>query len=169
MTSPLVTLRSDDTAGWALGVKELERLVDDLARHPAEWQASIRFGASERWWTRLRSDDLVDVWLLTWVRDTGTNLHDHGDSAGAFTVVSGELEEVRPDDTGSLLGTRLAAGSSRGIERGVVHDVRCPTPLPTISIHAYSPPLEHMTFYAAGAGGAYPVKTVSTRPQGALA
>jgi Cysteine dioxygenase type I len=152
-----------------LDVTRLAELVTSLAGEPSEWQSNIRFGTADRWWTRLHGDEASDVWLLTWVHDTGTDLHDHGDSAGAFTVVSGELEEVRPKADGGLVTTRLFAGAVRTIAPGAVHDVRSPSALPAISIHAYSPPLRTMTFYEAGKGGPRPTRTVSTRSKGDLA
>jgi mannose-6-phosphate isomerase-like protein (cupin superfamily) len=157
------------TSTTGLSPTSLASLVSELAKHPAEWLASVRFGAEERWWTRLRGDDVVDVWLLTWVPDTGTELHDHGNSAGAFTVVSGMLEEVRPEGpNGELVATRLHAGAVRAISRGVVHDVRSPSVIPAISIHAYSPPLREMTFYAQSESGPQPTRTVTTEAEGDL-
>jgi hypothetical protein len=152
-----------------LSTDDLATLVCELADNPRLWQSQVRFGTDERWWTRLRGDDVVDIWLLTWVLDTGTDLHDHGASAGAFVVVGGELEEVRPtEQTTDLVATRLAAGAVRRVERGAVHDVRCPSRLPAISIHAYSPPLREMTFYAPTDSGPLPTRTVATRTEGAL-
>ena len=43
----------------------------------------------ERWFTRLHGDDELDVWLISWVPERSTELHDHGGSLGALTVVSG--------------------------------------------------------------------------------
>jgi mannose-6-phosphate isomerase-like protein (cupin superfamily) len=152
-----------------LSADDLAFLVSELADRPADWQSQVRFGSSDRWWTRLRGDDTVDIWLLTWVTDTGTDLHDHGESAGAFTVVSGTLEEVRPDGpNGELVVTPLQAGDVRAIGRGVVHDVRSPSLAPTISIHAYSPPLREMTFYEQGEWGPQPTRTVTTETEGDL-
>jgi mannose-6-phosphate isomerase-like protein (cupin superfamily) len=155
--------------GTPLSVENLASLVRELADNPASWQTAVRFADGERWWTRLHSDADVDVWLLTWVRDTGTDLHDHGASAGAFTVVSGVLEEVRPDGPGGgLTVTTLRAGDVRGVEPGVVHDVRSPSLVPAISIHAYSPPLREMTFYEQRDSGPEPTRTVATQPEGTL-
>ncbi|MBV9484645.1 MAG: cysteine dioxygenase family protein [Frankiaceae bacterium] len=151
-----------------LSVDDLETLVSELAEEPAKWQARIRFGTEQRWWTRLFGDDTVDVWLLTWVQDTGTDLHDHGESVGAFTVISGELEEVRPDGNGGLRATPVSPGEVCRIERGDVHDVRSPSRKPAVSIHAYSPPLREMTFYEQHPNGPAPVKTVSTESEGDL-
>jgi hypothetical protein len=156
------------TLAQPLSVDNLAALVREIADNPSSWQAEVRFAADERWWTRLHSEDSVDVWLLTWVQDTGTDLHDHGDSAGAFTVVSGLLEEVRPALDGTLAVTRLHTGEVRQIERGAVHDVRSPSRTPAISIHAYSPPLREMTFYEQRESGPTPTRTVSTQTSGSL-
>jgi hypothetical protein len=154
------------TLATPLDVDSLADLVRDVANDPARWQTEVRFSADERWWTRLYGDESVDVWLLTWVQDTGTDLHDHGDSAGAFTVVSGILDEVRPaESAGELVTNRLQPGEVRKISRGTVHDVRSPNTLPAISIHAYSPPLREMTFYSHGASGPEPTRTVATNGQ----
>ena len=32
----------------------------------------------ERWHVRLICDDRVDVWLISWTTDQGTQMHDHG-------------------------------------------------------------------------------------------
>jgi mannose-6-phosphate isomerase-like protein (cupin superfamily) len=144
-----------------LTVDDLTTLVADVADEPAAWQEKIRFCSDHRWWIRLRGDDVVDVWLMTWVQDTATDLHDHGASAGAFVVVSGELEEVTPGYDG-LDSARVLSGEVRGVERGAVHDVRSPSASPAISIHAYSPPLREMTFYEQREGSPQPTRTVPT-------
>jgi mannose-6-phosphate isomerase-like protein (cupin superfamily) len=156
------------TLAQPISVDHLAALVREVADNPATWQTEVRFAADERWWTRLHSDESVDIWLLTWVRDTGTDLHDHGDSAGAFTVVSGLLEEVRPGVDGSLAVTKIQVGEVREVERGAVHDVRSPSRTPAISIHAYSPPLREMTFYEQRDSGPTPTRTVTTQPEGDL-
>ncbi|MFD3041897.1 cysteine dioxygenase [Mycolicibacterium senegalense] len=105
----------------------------------------------DRWYTRLSGDDEVEVWLISWVPDKSTELHDHGGSLGALTVVSGALRETRWD--GSLLRQRrLTAGDQAAFPLGWVHDVvHAPAPVtvtgPTLSVHAYSPPLTAMSYY----------------------
>ncbi len=106
----------------------------------------------ERWFTRLHGDDELDVWLISWVPDRSTELHDHGGSLGALTVVSGSLAETRWDGDGSAAPTvdrrrsgRLPArlGARRGVGAG--SGSRCAGP--TLSVHAYSPPLTAMSYY----------------------
>ncbi|WP_330183784.1 cysteine dioxygenase [Nocardia sp. NBC_01503] len=111
--------------------------------------------AERRWAVRLLADDEVELWLISWVADIATELHDHAGSLGALTVLSGALSEFRW--TGTELRRRtLAAGDQASFPLGWVHDVvRAPAaeadtsgPLdPTLSVHAYSPPLTAMSYY----------------------
>jgi len=109
--------------------------------------------ANERWFTQLHGDDELDVWLISWVPERSTALHDHGGSLGALTVVSGALRETRWDGA-ALRRRRLGAGDQAAFPLGWVHDVvwapdrDTSAPIgPTLSVHAYSPPLTAMSYY----------------------
>jgi hypothetical protein len=107
--------------------------------------------ADHRWYTRLHSDDELDVWLISWVPDRSTELHDHGGSLGAMTLLSGSLHEFRWDGR-ELRLRRLDAGDQAAFPLGWVHDVVWApdvpaSPAPTLSVHAYSPPLTAMSYY----------------------
>jgi hypothetical protein len=113
--------------------------------------------AGDRWYTRIHGDDELDVWLISWVPDHATELHDHGGSLGALTLVSGALDEFRWDGE-VLRRRRLKAGDQAAFPLGWVHDViwaPAPAPVtapaapvtPTLSVHAYSPPLTAMSYY----------------------
>ena len=127
-----------------------DRVADDVL--------SGRFGhvlpaeglpTDERWYARVHGDDELDIWLISWVPGRATELHDHGGSLGALTVVSGALAETRWDGE-ALRHRRLSAGSQAAFPLGWVHDVvRAPGPVigPTLSVHAYSPPLTAMSYY----------------------
>ena len=111
---------------------------------------------SRRWFTRIHGDEELDVWLISWVPGQPTELHDHGGSLGALTVISGSLNEYRWDGR-ALRRRRLDAGDQAGFPLGWVHDVvwaprvvTGPIPAPdepTLSVHAYSPPLTAMSYY----------------------
>lgn len=106
--------------------------------------------ADHRWFRRLHTDDDLDVWLISWAAGHTTELHDHGGSLGALTVLSGALREHRWD--GYRLRTRrLGAGDQAGFPLGWVHDVVSAavahSPEATLSVHAYSPPLTAMSYY----------------------
>ena len=99
--------------------------------------------ADARWFTRLHADDELDVWLISWKPGLTTELHDHGGSLGALTVISGELNEHRWDGH-RMRSRRLAAGDQAAFPLGWVHDVAGDA----LSVHAYSPPLTVMSYYA---------------------
>lgn len=100
-----------------------------------------------RWFTRLHADDELDVWLISWAGGHTTELHDHGGSLGALTVLSGVLHEYRWAGRDLRL-RRLAAGDQAAFPLGWVHDVGTPdTDDPCLSVHAYSPPLTVMSYY----------------------
>ena len=102
----------------------------------------------ERWFTRLHSDDELDVWLISWVPNQATELHDHGGSLGALTLLNSALNELRWDGL-RLRRRRLNAGDQAGFPLGWVHDVTwAPAEqAPALSVHAYSPPLIAMSYY----------------------
>jgi hypothetical protein len=107
----------------------------------------------DRWFVRLHGDDEVDVWLISWVPGHRTELHDHGGSLGALTLLSGSLDEFRWDGE-RLRRRRLEAGDQAAFPLGWVHDVVWaptaavpPAADHTLSVHAYSPPLTVMSYY----------------------
>jgi len=112
--------------------------------------------AERRWFTRLRCDDELDVWLISWAPGQATELHDHCGSLGAMTVISGALHEYRWAGD-RLRHRRLTAGDQAAFPLGWVHDVAWAQPespaqslapeTPTLSVHAYSPPLTAMSYY----------------------
>lgn len=123
--------------------------------------AQVRTGAHEvvtdperRWYRRLYADPFVDLWLISWATEQATELHDHAGSLGALTVVSGELEESRwVSAEGGLRRRRLRAGRGAAFGLGHVHDVVNTAPDHAVSVHAYSPPLTAMSYYAVDVDG----------------
>jgi predicted metal-dependent enzyme (double-stranded beta helix superfamily) len=121
-----------------------------------------------RWSQRLHADDHLDVWLISWATDQAAELHDHGGSLGALTVVRGGLTEWRwtpgRDDDGDCAAEELPArgpglrrrvvdaGRSVAFGLGHVHDVSNRARESAVSVHAYSPPLSAMSYYAVAGG-----------------
>lgn len=114
----------------------------------------IDYNAEQRWHQRIYRDRRVDVWLISWLPTQGTQLHDHGGSAGAFTVVSGTLSEaVYVPSRNGLSERDQPAGRSVGFDGRYVHDVRNTSDRPAVSVHAYSHPLTSMNYYDVGPSG----------------
>jgi predicted metal-dependent enzyme (double-stranded beta helix superfamily) len=151
----------------ATGARTLQRrplnaiqLVDHVRWFADEVRAGrypyVQYDAQNRWHQRLYRDQRLDIWLISWLPSQGTQLHDHGGSAGAFEVLTGQLSEAvfRPDPArGSLTEYLRHAGTALGFGPRYVHDVRNLSDQPAVSVHAYSPPLTSMNFYDVNADG----------------
>jgi hypothetical protein len=134
-----------------LSIRELVELTRGIAAEVAAGDHTVHDDPSVRWHTRLRSGAYADLWLISWPQHQAAELHDHGGSLGALTVVRGTLTEHRwlPARGGParLVPRRLPAGAEAGFPVGYVHDVVNTDPAPALSVHAYSPPLTAMSYY----------------------
>ena len=159
MTSTLLspsaaTVRRTGAAGLAAA----------LAAAAPRWQHLVEYRPESRW-TRLlpaaEAADVLDpalhadladaqVWLLSWLPEQGTPLHDHGTSAGAFSVVQGTLTErvVAAGRTAVHDTTAdLSAGRVRYFGPHYVHQVTNTAAEPAVSVHVYTPGLAWMNTY----------------------
>ncbi|GAA2565665.1 cysteine dioxygenase family protein [Winogradskya consettensis] len=127
------------------------------AADQASWLVKPQFDAAERWYHRLAEEIDHEVWLLTWLPGQGTDLHDHGGSAGAFHVFSGSLIEetvaVSPGHAPRVTARELGEGAGRRFGTRHIHRITNRSNQPAISIHAYGPALTTMTRYRIGAAG----------------
>ena len=130
----------------------LTELATRLARARRLWQPHVVHHPDERQPVRLFGTDLCEAWVIGWMPGQGVELHDHGDAAGALSVIDGTLVDLVAIDR-RLRPRSLSAGTTILLPAGTVHDVVAPGPEPATSIHVYSPPLTSMTFYE-GPGGA---------------
>ena len=132
-------------------------VAQQYAADPASWLVAPHFNAAERWYHRLAAADDHEVWLLTWLPGQGTDLHDHGGSAGAFHVFSGALTEdtvtVSPGRPPRITARELGEGAGRRFGTRHIHRITNRSNRPAISIHAYAPALTSMTRYRIGASG----------------
>ncbi|WP_165960388.1 cysteine dioxygenase [Actinocrispum wychmicini] len=131
-----------------LPVRHLRRLVDDIAKSPEIWLSAVRFDLDHRYCLRLRRDDQHEVWLICWDIGQDTLLHDHGGSVGAFAIARGALmEDFGTINSATLRTRRHPTGTAVGFGADYLHNLVNVGMDPTISIHAYSPPLRVMNFY----------------------
>jgi rhodanese-related sulfurtransferase/quercetin dioxygenase-like cupin family protein len=107
------------------------------------WLDRVRLRADRRWYERLYYGTEYDVWLISWMPGQSTGFHDHGGSSGAFFVAAGTLEERRPGEQSRV----ITAGDFCAFGPDYPHHVRNASKAPSISIHAYSPPLTEMNEY----------------------
>ncbi|MEU4559324.1 cysteine dioxygenase family protein [Actinoplanes sp. NPDC023936] len=151
----------------AVGVR-LDHLAiaQRFAASPDRWPVAPRFDASERWYHRLAVADDYEVWLLTWLPGQGTEIHDHGGSAGAFHVFRGTLTEDTVATGGGATGggatghraprvvsRELGEGAGRRFGEHHVHRMTNLSTQPAVSVHVYGPALTTMTKYRLGPAG----------------
>jgi len=97
-------------------------------------------------WVELDSSPEIQIWLLSWPAGTHNDWHDHGESVGAFQVISGTLLEQTSRNHRREFRT-LIAGEGRSFEQNHLHhlaNVRAGTAL---SVHVYAPRLTTTTRY----------------------
>jgi predicted metal-dependent enzyme (double-stranded beta helix superfamily) len=122
-----------------------------------QWPVAPRFNPVDRWFHRLAIADDHEVWLLTWLPGQGTDLHDHGGSAGAFLVFGGSLTEdtfaLTPGAPPRIISRDLGEGAGRRFGARHIHRVINRSSRPAISIHVYGPALTAMTRYQISSRG----------------
>jgi hypothetical protein len=119
----------------------------------AEWPIAPRFDPVERWYHRLAVADDYEVWLLTWMPGQGTEIHDHGGSAGAFHVHAGTIAEDTVSVHGGtprVVSRELGEGASRRFGSHHIHRIENRSSRPAVSVHVYGPALTSMTKYRLG-------------------
>jgi predicted metal-dependent enzyme (double-stranded beta helix superfamily) len=136
-----------------LSQARLREIVREVAAQRPGWRSLVRYDPAQRWYQLLQQHDDHEIWLLSWLPGQSTGFHDHGWSAGAFTVAEGCLAE-----RGARRGrprrrsVAVTAGAARSFGPWYIHDVRNSSGAPAVSVHAYSPPLTGMQRFDLVAG-----------------
>ncbi len=129
--------------------RELRDLTSFVASELTTGLLSIlEYSAERRWWARLGLTEGVELWLLSWLPGQGTEPHDHGGSAGSFTVLTGKLNEDYRYPAGPIRSAVRTTGDALGFGSGRAHQVTNPFDAPAATVHAYSPPLVPTREYA---------------------
>jgi hypothetical protein len=131
----------------ALGPLALLDLLQDYVGETASFLPLAPPDLDERRFELLELTDDFDIWAIHWPQGRGLDLHDHGGAAGALWVVEGSLEEHYIGVGATVARRSIVAGGGAAFGPSYVHDVVNVETTPATSVHAYSPPLESMTFY----------------------
>jgi len=164
MTSTLLPTSASPTSDVTTRRTGAAGLAAALATAAPAWLDRVAYRSGSRWTGLLPTSDaaaVVDpalhpeladaqIWLLSWLTDQGTPLHDHGTSGGAFAVVRGNLTErvvgaARNGIHESQL--ELTAGRIRHFGPHYVHQVTNVHAEPAVSVHVYTPGLAWMNTY----------------------
>jgi len=153
--TPALTLASPGID--QLSPAQLLRTARLFAADPA-LQCLVDPAGKESRWVELESSPDLQIWLLSWPAGTHNDWHDHGESVGAFQVVSGTLLEQTSRKHRREFRT-LIAGQGRSFEQNHLHllaNVRAGTAL---SVHVYAPRLTATTRYEITPTGLQPMAT----------
>jgi rhodanese-related sulfurtransferase len=137
-SNTVITAKNELRALWRTP-EELADIASQFASSDG-WMDRVRLRTEHRWYERLYQGPYHDIWGISWLPGQSTGFHDHGESAGAFVVATGILEEHRPGEQPLV----IPQGKPRAFGPDYAHDVRNASLAPAISIHAYSPPLSEM-------------------------
>ena len=140
---------------------QLRSVATALAARRDLWSDLVVRDPDVRWYLALHRSRSVGVWLLAWERGQDTNWHDHGGSSGSLALCEGNLTEQYRTPSGRMSRRQLAQGQAIAFGPGHVHNVGHLGAGPATSIHAYSPPLVAMTYYAAVGDGLVARQTVA--------
>ena len=133
-------------------------VASGLAGVAVPWSATSAEPPATRVYERLLVAEQYDVWLIHWPPGASLGLHDHGGSAGAFCVVSGELRERAHHADGATTDRVVVDGEGAVFGPTRLHAISNPNATTATSVHVYSPPLEQMAFYDPGSAPSPPVR-----------
>jgi rhodanese-related sulfurtransferase/predicted metal-dependent enzyme (double-stranded beta helix superfamily) len=145
-----------------LSMPQLRTVTTALVAQRELWADLVVHDPDVRWYLPLHRSNSCDVWLLAWERGQNTDWHDHGGSSGSFAVAMGTVVEEYRVPSGRRMARRLlGAAQAVAFGPGHVHDVAHGGGESAATIHAYSPPLSAMTYYAATDYGLIARETVA--------
>lgn len=137
----------------SLTTEQLERFAADLAAMPDRWQHLVRHADDARVYELIWDDEDVNAWVICWTEDQDTGFHDHEESAAGIAVISGFVREERLRLGFSPVGRELGPSSTFSVPSAAIHRVLHAGDGPSVTIHAYSPPLTRTGAYRVGPEG----------------
>ncbi|KAA0940245.1 cupin domain-containing protein [Streptomyces apricus] len=129
--------------------RELLELARGVGEQEDAWQECLGGCAQERSYASYFLNEYVGVWIIEWREDAhDTGYHDHDRSCGGVHVARGAIRHEKLRLGQRPVGTRVDAGDGFCFDRTAIHRMRRePGAGPTVTVHAYSPPLEHTGQY----------------------
>lgn len=130
-----------------LDTEVLIAIAAGLAEVSPAWDLRPGESQGERHYERILVTPSYEAWRIHWPAGTSLDLHDHGESAGAFAIVDGRLDETTLQ-RGQAITRALDAGHVSSFDTGCIHGVANRGLQGATSIHVYSPPIASMNYYA---------------------
>ncbi len=133
-------------AARPVGADVLAAIAAGLAAVTVPWELGPGDIPTTRRFHRVLATDAYEAWVICWPSGESLDMHDHGGSAGAFSVVSGELDEATIE-AGVRVVQTFTPGETAAFGASRVHAVANRGGTVATSVHVYSPPLSSMMYY----------------------
>jgi hypothetical protein len=144
-----------DPPDHELSPEELAKIAALVGQAPELWEDDLRKTTVERTYVDVFTNEHLGVWAISWMADGhDTGFHDHAQSGGAVYVVRGAIrhEHLRIGDR--PVGKAVPEGETFRFDSTFIHRMRRePDAGPTVTVHAYSPPLTDTGQYEECADG----------------
>ena len=137
----------------SLSIEALEGLVERLAAETERWQHLVRHDSDARIYELIWQHEDANAWLICWSEDQDTGFHDHDESAAAIHVLDGRVREDRLRLSAPPETRVSVAGETFTVPPSAIHRVRHAGAGPSVTIHAYSPPLSRVGAYRVRGNG----------------
>jgi hypothetical protein len=135
-----------------VGTDVLAAIAAGLAAVTVPWELGLGEVPTERRFHRVLATEAYEAWVICWPSGESLDVHDHGGSAGAFSIVSGDLDEATIESGVTVVRT-FAPGDTAAFGASRVHAVANRGDAVATSVHVYSPPLSSMMDYESDDSG----------------
>ncbi|MEW9547443.1 hypothetical protein [Nonomuraea sp. NPDC050783] len=122
---------------------KLQQVARAVAGRPALWRDGLDREADRRTYVEVFTSDHLGVWAISWMADDhDTGFHDHDRSCGAVHVAQGTIRHEHLRLGERPVGVAVPAGEGFCFDETFIHRMRRdPGAGPTVTVHAYAPPL----------------------------
>ena len=133
-----------------IGADELADVARRVAERPDLWEPTLDPTRERRTYSEVYTGEHLGVWAIAWAADDhDTGYHDHDRSHGAVHVARGCIRHEHLQLGARPVGEAVPAGQGFRFDNTAIHRMRRePGHDLTVTIHAYSPPLEETGQYA---------------------
>lgn len=141
-----------DSPARLLRPDELQQIAHAVGQRPELWHDQLNRDRTERTFLDVFTNAYLGVWAISWMADDhDTGFHDHARSRGAVQVVEGAIRHERMRLGRPPVSESVPAGQGFRFDETCIHRMRPDADAgPTVTIHAYSPPLTETGQYGEG-------------------
>ncbi len=147
---PTADLPFDPPPG-PVGPDVLADIARRVAERPELWRDGLDRDRTRRTYSEVFTGEHLGVWAVSWMAaDHDTGFHDHDRSRGAVHVAEGVIRHEHLRLGERPVGSAVPAGEGFRFDETAIHRMRAESGAgPTVTIHAYSPPLVETGQYGA--------------------